>query len=163
MNVGPNKPISGGGKTRTGLDLLTNRRDRHRGRTGIYGSASYEALLAHCERPPADRVAILDAPEKVADIDLLTKTALAPVGDATGEAGGDRPNAGLRPRQSDDGYGAFYFPWLIVRDPFSADILAPVPPSGHIAGIWARTDASAVCIKPRPTKLCAAHSTSPIT
>jgi phage tail sheath protein FI len=43
----------------------------------------------------------------------------------------------LRPRQSD--YGCLYFPWIVVRDPLSGDAVA-TPPSGHMAGIWARTD-----------------------
>ncbi len=47
---------------------------------------------------------------------------------------------GLRPRQSD--YGTFYFPWLVVRDPLTGEPVA-TPPSGHIAGIWARTDTTA--------------------
>ena len=44
----------------------------------------------------------------------------------------------LRPFQ-DTKYGAFYYPWIKVFDP---SINAPrlIPPSGHIAGIIARTD-----------------------
>lgn len=134
VNVGPNKPIAGGSGKATGLDLLTAIDEiAIVAAPGYADAASYDALLSHCERPPADRVAILDAPEQVADIDLLTKTA---------QAGGDGESsgAGLRPRQSDYGYGAFYFPWLVVRDPLGGDALVTAPPSGHIAGIWARTD-----------------------
>ncbi len=139
VNVGAGKPIAGGGRERTGLDLLEQIDEiAIVAAPGYSDAASYEALLAHCEQPPADRVAILDAPEKVQDIDLLTKTALTPAGDAERDA---PAGSGLRPRQSDGGYGAFYFPWLVVRDPMSADKLASVPPSGHLAGIWARTDA----------------------
>lgn len=139
VNVGPNKPISGGGRDRTGLDLLEQIDEiAIVAAPGYTDAASYEALLEHCERPPADRVAILDAPAQVPDINLLTQVAVIPTG-----AGDDREapeGAGLRPRQSDGGYGAFYFPWLIIRDPLAADQFVPVPPSGHIAGIWARTD-----------------------
>ncbi|MDM4722264.1 phage tail sheath subtilisin-like domain-containing protein [Micromonospora sp. WMMA1363] len=46
--------------------------------------------------------------------------------------------AAYRPRQSD--FGTFYFPWLLVRDPIGGKLVY-VPPSGHVAGIWARTDA----------------------
>jgi phage tail sheath protein FI len=46
--------------------------------------------------------------------------------------------------QSTRGFAALYYPWLIVRDPRSRSPRARtmyVPPSGHIAGIYARTDA----------------------
>ncbi|HSB52638.1 MAG TPA: phage tail sheath subtilisin-like domain-containing protein [Dissulfurispiraceae bacterium] len=44
----------------------------------------------------------------------------------------------LRPPQ-DTSYGAFYFPWIKVYDPRTkTDLL--VPPSGHVAGIYAKTD-----------------------
>jgi hypothetical protein len=41
---------------------------------------------------------------------------------------------------TDGGYGALYFPQIVVRDPFSPRDLFTVAPSGHIAGIYARTD-----------------------
>ncbi len=77
------------------------------------------AMITHCELM-ADRVAILDAPP------------------------------GLRAQQVkqwradanyDSKYAALYYPWIKVMDPLSG---APImlPPSGHIAGIWARNDAS---------------------
>lgn len=56
-------------------------------------------------------------------------------------AGDDGPAPGVRPRQSDGGYGAAYFPWIRVRDPLGGDATVEVPPSGHLAGVWARTDA----------------------
>jgi phage tail sheath protein FI len=89
-----------------------------------YTGDDYAAVLDHCERL-GDRVAILDSPQEVEDTDDLT--------DATA----------LRPRSSN--YGSFYYPWITVRDPLSRDPLnddpVAVPPSGHIAGVWARTDA----------------------
>ena len=39
-------------------------------------------------------------------------------------------------------YGALYWPWITVTDPLGAGV-APtrtIPPSGHIAGVYARTD-----------------------
>jgi hypothetical protein len=123
--------------------------------------ASHQALIDHCEKLK-DRVAILDPPEEVRDIELLTQvgTVVAPPrrrraagaeGEAPAEgadaagprgAGDEGPRAGgLKPAQSDGGYGAFYFPWLTVMDPIE-DTLVNVPPSGHMAGIWARTDAT---------------------
>ncbi|MBV9960431.1 MAG: phage tail sheath family protein [Acidobacteria bacterium] len=39
-------------------------------------------------------------------------------------------------------YAAFYFPWLLVPDPLQLEglLLRAVPPSGHLAGIYARGD-----------------------
>ena len=108
--------------------------------------ASHDALLTHCEKLK-DRVAILDCPEEVDDIELLTQTETAGSSSRksrskSGEGDSEAPAAGgLRPRQSDGGFGAFYFPWITVMDPIT-DALVDVPPSGHMAGIWARTDSS---------------------
>ncbi len=107
--------------------------------------ASHDALLTHCEKLK-DRVAILDCPEEVDDIELLTQTETAGSSSRksrskSGEGDSEAPAAGgLRPRQSDGGFGAFYFPWITVMDPIS-NTLVDIPPSGHVAGIWARTDA----------------------
>ncbi|WP_250623190.1 phage tail sheath family protein [Pinirhizobacter soli] len=37
---------------------------------------------------------------------------------------------------------AFYFPWLLVPDPLQMNRPTPFPPSGALAGIYARTDAT---------------------
>jgi uncharacterized protein len=39
-------------------------------------------------------------------------------------------------------YGALYYPWILVRDPLQLgnSIVRRVPPSGHLAGIYANTD-----------------------
>jgi hypothetical protein len=44
----------------------------------------------------------------------------------------------------DSRYAAMYYPWLEVTDPASTGKVQTisVPPSGHVAGIWARNDAS---------------------
>jgi phage tail sheath protein FI len=44
----------------------------------------------------------------------------------------------LRPPH-DSAYAGFYFPWIKINDP-SINATRLVPPSGHIAGIFARTD-----------------------
>ena len=50
-------------------------------------------------------------------------------------------SAGLWRNQFDTRYGALYFPWLRVPDPLQLEgILRSVPPSGHVAGIYARGD-----------------------
>jgi phage tail sheath protein FI len=41
----------------------------------------------------------------------------------------------------DSKYAALYYPWLKVFDPVSGEN-EYVPPSGHIAGVWARNDAT---------------------
>jgi phage tail sheath protein FI len=38
----------------------------------------------------------------------------------------------------DTSYGAIYYPWIRVQDPTTGPLL--VPPTGHVAGIYARTD-----------------------
>jgi hypothetical protein len=98
---------------------------------GFTGAAAFEALLAHCELM-TDRVAILDPPESVEKVNLLTEVAT--------EAAGSGPT-GVKPRLSKNGFGAFYFPWIKVVDPLSPKLRAWTPPCGHIAGIYARTDA----------------------
>jgi phage tail sheath protein FI len=78
------------------------------------------ALIAHCENL-MDRFAVLDAAR-----------GLPPFG--TGSV--DTQRAGLT---SNRGYAAFYYPWLTVTDSAGVKTIN-VPPSGHIAGIYARTD-----------------------
>ena len=135
VNVGTGNPVAGGEDQPTGLDLFEQIDEiAIVAAPGYTDADSYDAVLTHCEQLQ-DRVAILDAPETVADIDLLTQVATATAGGA-----GEAP-AGLRARQSDDGYGAYYFPWITVRDPLGSQRVN-VPPSGHVAGVWARTDAS---------------------
>jgi phage tail sheath protein FI len=132
VNVGAGKPIAGGRK-RTGLGVLAQIDEiAIVAAPGYTDAGSYDALLSHCEELE-DRVAILDAPQGADDINLLTQVVAA---------GGEEGASGLRARQSDGGYGAYYFPWITVRDPLSPADLVSVAPSGHMAGIWARTDAT---------------------
>jgi phage tail sheath protein FI len=76
------------------------------------------AMIAHCELM-SDRVAILDAPP------------------------GLKPQKLKDWRQNtagyDSKYATLYWPWLKVMDPRTGKPIM-VPPSGHIAGIWARND-----------------------
>jgi len=147
-------PIIGTGTQRVGLDVLATIDDiAIVAAPGQYGAEIYDALLTHCEALQ-DRVCILDTPQIVVDLNQLTQVATATAapaptstkkkGDADA-AGGDSTTApestGLRPRQSDNGFGAVYFPWITVRDALSGQTV-DVAPSGHIAGIWARSDAT---------------------
>ncbi len=80
---------------------------------GQTSPAVQDALLTHCEMRK-DRFAILDSPETMTGgVDKLA-----------------------RPRDSK--YGAYYFPWIQVYDPERGNVF--VPPSGHVAGVYARTD-----------------------
>jgi phage tail sheath protein FI len=77
------------------------------------------AIIAHCEKMK-DRFAILDCPP------------------------------GLKPQQMKDWrmneagydtkYGAVYYPWIKVADPSGEKESIIVPPSGYMAGIYARSD-----------------------
>ena len=151
VNVVPDSPLAGGGR-RAGLAALDGYAEDISilAAPGRCTPADYEALLAYCEDPQRQScVAILDPPEGVEEIEqlLTVATAALPPGGrrrepAEGEtpaalAGGDPPG-GLRPRASD--YGALYFPWLVVSDPLTGEQVT-CPPSGHLAGVWARTDA----------------------
>jgi uncharacterized protein len=46
--------------------------------------------------------------------------------------------------RADGGYAALYYPWLLIRDPTSTGFQSRkmlIPPSGHMAGVYAREDA----------------------
>jgi phage tail sheath protein FI len=77
-------------------------------------------MIAHCESM-GDRMAILDAPA-----DLI-------------------PQEVLEWRMNTAGYdskmAAFYYPWIEVMDPLTNRPML-VPPSGHVAGVWCRSDAT---------------------
>lgn len=147
VNVGPDNVLVGDGRTRKGIELLEEVDEvAIVAAPGYTDPASYDALLSHCEKLK-DRVAILDAPQEVLSLDLLTKVAPAlaprkPKRGGEGEPLPAEPPAGLRPRVSDGGYGAVYYPWLYVRDALNPREFLFVPPSGLVAGIYARSDAT---------------------
>jgi phage tail sheath protein FI len=151
VNIGKDEAISGGGgRTRKGIDLFDAVDEiKAVAAPGYTDIASYTDLIAHCEKPENYRVAILDGPEEVESISQLTKVAVAPAGPpAAGKA--DKPDAelpGLRPPTSEKGFAVCYWPWVRIRDPLlprkdNRDNLVWVPPSGFMAGIWAKTDAT---------------------
>jgi phage tail sheath protein FI len=105
---------------------------------GRTDAASYDALLTHCENL-RDRVAILDGPLRTDDIGALTRVATTVRARAAGRRGADSDAPGQRARASDGGYGAFYFPGITTTDPIGGQLI-DAPPSGHVAGIWARND-----------------------
>jgi phage tail sheath protein FI len=79
-----------------------------------------QKIVTHCELM-GDRVAILDAPPGKDPQEMIDW----------------REGLGI-----DSSYAALYYPWIKVLDPTdeTGKRLLAVPPCGHIAGIWARTD-----------------------
>jgi hypothetical protein len=108
---------------RTGLLSLRNEEEISivacPGRTG---AALQAALIEHCELMRY-RFAVLDAqrPPKDSLNDVQTQR-----------------------QQFDTKYAAIYHPWMLIPDPFPANLAAvmdyAIPPSGHVMGIYARTD-----------------------
>jgi uncharacterized protein len=82
---------------------------------GVWSGTVESALITHCELLK-DRFAILD-PQDGLDIE------------------------GIQTFREvfDTRYAALYYPWLVANDP-STSLDVEVPPSGHIAGIYARVD-----------------------
>ncbi|MFI7024636.1 phage tail sheath family protein [Micromonospora sp. NPDC049900] len=156
VNVGEGGALTGSGRQRGGLDLLEAIDEISIvAAPGFHDPVAHEALLGLAERTRT-MVAICDPAPDIDDISTLTRVATAGSGRAAkpgdggdttvsssgGTGGGASGSSGgptaHRPRQSD--FGALYFPWLRVRDPLSGELVL-TPPSGHLAGIWARTDA----------------------
>ncbi|NUQ56758.1 MAG: phage tail sheath family protein, partial [Dehalococcoidia bacterium] len=79
------------------------------------------AMIAHCERM-GDRVAVIDPLP-----DMNAQQAL---------------NWRMNEAGYDSKYAALYYPWIQVANPTpgAASPTILVPPSGHMAGIWARSD-----------------------
>lgn len=136
VNVGKNGRVSSSGKEPKGVAVLEAFDDiAIVAAPGFTDVDDYEALLSHCERLK-DRVAILDGPESTNDVEQLTR-----IKTPAGDDASDSP--GLRCRQSKGGFGAIYFPWVKVKDPLSSsNELVSLPPSGHLAGLYARNDAT---------------------
>ena len=104
---------------------------------GQTDAAVHDLLLTHCEQL-GTRFAILDGPAEAHNLSLLIRVASLSAGDRD-EGEGDG-SGGMRSRESERGYGGLYFPHLVVRDPFDSTKLVTVPPSGHVAGMFALSD-----------------------
>jgi len=77
-------------------------------------------MIAHCENA-GDRMAILDAPPGMLPPDVLSWR--------------------MNKAGYDSKFATFYYPWIEVMDPISKKPIE-VPPCGHVAGVWARTDST---------------------
>lgn len=82
-----------------------------------------QALIVHCESM-ADRVALLDPP-------LDGQVGVEDIGRALGWR-----------QRFDSSFAALYYPWVLMPDPLrlNGEVVRPIPPSGHVAGVIARTD-----------------------
>lgn len=95
---------------------------------GMIADSTRSKVVAHCKNM-GDRFAILDGPQTIDDLTKLTKIS---------------SDSGVMPARTD--YAAWYFPWINVFDPAAQKYennpkgIVSVPPSGHIAGIYARVD-----------------------
>ena len=78
------------------------------------------AMIAHCELM-GDRVAILDAPPGLNAQQIREWR--------------------VDKARYDSKYATLYWPWIKVFDPLAGETKL-VPPSGHMAGIWARSDST---------------------
>ncbi len=161
VNVGPGGSLTGTARRPTGLTLLEAIDDVSIvAAPGFTDAVSHAAIAAHCEHPLLqDRVGIVDLIEEVDDVNRLLEVATsgvpeskkpagaapadAPEDDASGPATARTPAdaGGALPPISPDGYIAAYHPWLVVKDPVTGTLVT-APPSGHVAGIWARVDAT---------------------
>ena len=99
------------------------------------------ALINHCEGQ-ANRVAVLDAPPGMSPQQIKEW----------------RSDVAMY----DSPFATLYYPWIKVANPVgtNGDSEIVVPPSGHMAGIWARTDDTAACGRRRRTRSSVAPSTS---
>ncbi|MEZ0471133.1 phage tail sheath family protein [Luteimonas salinilitoris] len=86
---------------------------------GMTDPSQWEDLISHCETFEPNRFAVLDAPN---DADWAATP----------------PKSRDLPQKSD--YAAIYYPWVRVADAISGKEVA-APPSGHVAGVYARVDA----------------------
>ena len=91
---------------------------------GITDNGIWSTALAYCERKLA--FFIMDPPKNVS-ADLTSGPAYTPIQNMLPTIPRASPN------------GAFYFPYLKTNDPLGGGIVEQ-PPSGYVAGVYARTD-----------------------
>ncbi|GAA2229969.1 phage tail sheath family protein [Streptomyces amakusaensis] len=116
LNVGDFVGVDGGSGQRTGVVALEDIDEvAVCAVPGVWSDTVEAALITHCELL-RDRFAVLD-PQDGLDIEGIQT---------------------FRER-FDTKYAALYYPWLVTRDPLTnRDV--EIPPSGHLAGIYARVD-----------------------
>src|SRR3954471_14409563 len=75
-------------------------------------------MIAHCENA-CDRMAILDCPPDMLPQEILEWR--------------------MNTAGYDSKFAALYYPWIEVMNPLTNQPMM-IPPSGHVAGLWCRTD-----------------------
>jgi uncharacterized protein len=137
------KGIAGDPKRRTGLESTRGIDEIALvAAPGVTDIAAQRAIVDYCEEMD-DRFAILDMPEKIDDLDLLTRGPNIQPPQAVGgggDGGGQEDRGGFR-LASENGVAASYFPWIVVSDYLTREPVTS-PPSGFVAGVFARTDAT---------------------
>jgi phage tail sheath protein FI len=88
-------------------------------------NAIQDKLVSHCQLLE-NRVAVLDGARDIKNDNLVISI----------------DDSGIwRPAANPKGYGSFFFPWIEVADPLqAAGTHITIPPSGHVSGIYARSD-----------------------
>jgi len=137
LNIGSHGSVAGDARKRTGILALEPFDEPSMiAAPGYTTPGDHRALLDFAEN--FQRFAILDVPERVEDVKELTEVGSEE--SAVDVEAAKKPRAKAS-RPPDSKYGACYYPSLVVKDPFSPGNVT-VPPSGHIAGIYAANDFS---------------------
>jgi phage tail sheath protein FI len=124
LYVVPVKDVTNTTGMAAALDQLTRVEVNLLGAPGLVDAGVQSSILAHCEAM-GNRFAVLDGAD---DTDPLK---------ADGPLQTQRGNL-----LSKGGWGGLYWPWIVVDDPAPTPPgTTRVPPSGHVIGIMARTDA----------------------
>jgi phage tail sheath protein FI len=112
--------VDGGSGKRTGIQALEDIDEVSIVMApGMWSGTVQSALIQQCELMK-NRFAVLDSPRRDSPTSVQDVQAFrAPL---------------------DTRYAALYYPWLNVRDPSVQEVVL-APPSGHVAGIYARVDA----------------------
>jgi phage tail sheath protein FI len=77
------------------------------------------AMMNHCEKMKY-RVAVIDSPPEMTAQQVY--------------------NWRMKEANYDSKYAAMYYPWIEVANPSKPGQTMFIPPSGHVAGVWARVD-----------------------
>jgi hypothetical protein len=91
---------------------------------GAVTKAQQDALSTHCENL-LNRVAVLDGQQTPANLTV-----------------DDIKGGGPANPAKNSSFAALYFPWIQVTNPADGNNLLSIPPSGHVAGVYARVDAT---------------------
>lgn len=136
---------------------------------GHYGRDQISAIALSTQTPPGgiyaldsvDEILQVIVPEATGDVDITNDLLDYAENRALGPQGGDRFIILGTPGESQGGdatakqsvdwvrftlnrfsdYAAIYGPWVLITDPTSGRLIG-LPPQGHVAGIYARTDAT---------------------